>query len=195
MWRTRCVQSTVCRPPKTERPEKEDIIDIINVVDRLETLVNTSKIMPMGNNILLDRKKVMELVDQLRLQIPQEVKSAEEVLTQKDQIINNAMVEARRAKVRAEDEFREKLNQNELRKRADDMLQEAEHRAARLIEQAESECQAKRMEADAYALRALRAFERELNSLNSSVRKGIDLLAGNALVSNGVGAGPSPFDD
>ena len=90
----------------------------------METLVNTSKIMPMGNNILVDRKKVMELVDQLRLQIPQEVKSAEEVLVQKDQIINHAMVEARRAKLRAEDEFREKLNQNELRKRADDMIRE-----------------------------------------------------------------------
>jgi hypothetical protein len=44
-------------------------------------------------------------------------------------------------------------------------------------------------EADAYALRALRAFERELNSLNGSVRKGIDMLAGNALVSSGVGPG------
>ena len=167
--------------------KKEGIIDIINVIDRLETLVNTSKVMPMGNNILLERKRVMELVDQLRLQIPQQVKSAEELLDQKDQIINHAMAEARRAKVKAEDEFREKLNQNELRKRADDLIREAEHRAERIIEQAESEAQAKRMEADAYALRSLRAFERELNGLNASVRKGIDLLAGDSLVTSDMG--------
>ena len=158
----------------------------------METLVNTSKVMPMGTNVLMDRQKVMELVDQLRLQIPQEVKSAEELLVQKDQIINHAMAEARRAKIRAEDEFREKLNQNELRKRADDMIREAEHRAERIIDLAESEAQSKRMEADAYALRSLRAFERELNSLNASVRKGIDLLAGNSLASSGAGL-PSPM--
>jgi regulator of protease activity HflC (stomatin/prohibitin superfamily) len=113
------------------------------------------------------------------------------VLTQKDQIISQAMIEARRAKTKAEDEFKEKLGQTELRKRADEILREAEIKAARIIQQAESECHSKRTEADAYALRALRAFERELNSLNGSVRKGIDLLAGNALVSNGVASGNS----
>ena len=97
------------------------------------------------------------------------------------------MVEARRAKSKAEDEFKEKLGQSEVRKRAEDMMRDAELKAARLIEMAESECNSKRTEADAYALRALRAFERELNSLNGSVRKGIDMLAGNALVSSGVG--------
>jgi len=150
--------------------------------------VNTSKVMPVTGSLLMDKKKVLELVDQLRLQVPQEIKSAEEVLTQKDQIISQAMIEARRAKTKAEDEFKEKLGQNELRKRADEILREAELKAARMIQQAESDCNAKRSEADAYALRALRAFERELNSLNGSVRKGIDMLAGNALVSSGVGS-------
>jgi hypothetical protein len=142
--------------------------------------------MPVSGSILMDKKKIMELVDQLRLAIPQEVKLADEVLAQKDQIINNAMLEARRAKTKAEDEFKEKLNQNELRKRAEEILREAEHRANKIIEQAQAEAQAKRTEADAYALRSLRAFERELLTLNGSVRKGIDLLAGSALVSGGV---------
>ncbi|MCH8898242.1 MAG: hypothetical protein IIC33_08115 [Chloroflexi bacterium] len=178
-----------CRYQSNEQPEKENTIDIINVVDRLETLVTTSKVMPVSGSLMMDKKKVMELVDQLRLQIPQEIKSAEEVLTQKDQIINHAMLEARRAKSKAEDEFKEKLNQSELRKKAEDILRDAENRASRMIEQAEAECQAKRTDADAYALRSLRAFERELNSLHGSVRKGIDLLAGNAMVSNSIETG------
>ncbi len=149
--------------------------------------MNTSKVMPVSGSLLMDKKKVLELVDQLRLQIPQEIRSAEEVLTQKDQIISQAMVEARRAKSKAEDEFKEKLGQSEVRKRAEDMMREAELKAARMIEMAEAECNSKRTEADAYALRALRAFERELNSLNGSVRKGIDMLAGNALVGSGTG--------
>ena len=148
----------------------------------MEALINTSKSVPVTGNVMIDKKKIQELLDQLRLGIPQEVRAAEEVLAQKDQIINNAMQDTRRAKVKAEDEFREKLAQNEVHKRAEETLREAEQRAARILEQAEAESQARRTEADAYALRCLRAFERELSTLNGSVRKGIDLLAGNALV-------------
>ncbi len=148
----------------------------------METLINTSKSVPVTGSVIIDKKKIQELLDQLRLGIPQEVKSAEEVLAQKDQIINNAMLDARRAKVKAEDDLREKLAQNEVHKRAEEALREAEQRASRILEQAEAEAQARRTEADAYALRCLRAFERELSTLNGSVRKGIDLLAGNALV-------------
>ena len=148
----------------------------------METLVSTSKAIPVGGIALVDKKKLMELVDHLRLSIPQEVKAAGEVLAQKDQIINSATMDARRTKTQAEDDLREKLSQNEVHKRAEEALREAEVRALRIIEQAETESQARRTEADAYALRCLRAFERELNTLNGSVRKGIDLLAGNALV-------------
>ena len=44
----------------------------------------------------MDRKKVLELVDQLRLTIPEEIRSAEDVLSQKDQILNTATNDARR---------------------------------------------------------------------------------------------------
>ena len=148
----------------------------------METLISTSKGLPVGRSVLVDRKKVMELVDQMRLAIPQEVRAAGEVLAQKDQIISSATLDARRTKVQAEDDLRERLSQHEVHIQAEEALREAELRSARIIEQAEAESQARRTEADAYALRCLRAFERELNTLNGSVRKGIDLLAGNALV-------------
>ena len=75
------------------------------------------------------------------------------------------------------------------------MVADAERRAIRIIEQAEAESHAKRTEADAYALRALRAFEKELTSLNGSVKKGIDLLAGTALLSSNFDAMPAAADD
>ena len=90
------------------------------MVDRLETLISTSKNMPMGGAVLVDRKKIMELVDQLRLGIPQEMKSAEEVLAQKDEIISNATLDARRAKVKAEDQLRDMLSQNEIHRKAEE---------------------------------------------------------------------------
>ena len=156
-------------------------MDIINVIDRLETLVETSKSVPVSGNILVDRKKIMELVDQLRLTIPEEVRSAEDVLSQKDQILNTAATDARRTKSMAEDELRDRLNSNELviqaEARAAQTVRDAEERITRMLQQSEAEAISRKTEADAYALRSLRTMEAELGKLAVSVRKGIEVLA------------------
>ena len=151
----------------------------------METLIETSKTVPVSGNILIDKKKVNELVDQLRLAIPQEVRAAEEVLSQKDHIINSAQVDARRTKAQAEDEFKQRLETSELvalaESRAEETLRDAEQRCGRMLDQSEAESRTRRTEADAYALRSLRSLERELTSLSGSVRKGIEVLAGQAV--------------
>ncbi|MCH7606896.1 MAG: hypothetical protein IH962_07055 [Chloroflexi bacterium] len=140
----------------------------------------------MSGNILIDRKKTMELVDQLRLAIPQEIRLAEEVLSQKDHIISQAQADARRTKSQAEDEFRQRLDTSELvalaESRAEETLKDADLRAGRLLQQTEAEARSRRTDADAYALRSLRNLEKELSSLAGSVRKGIEVLASEAAV-------------
>ncbi len=157
-------------------------MDIINIIDRMESLLSTSKTVPVSGNIIIDKDRVMELVDQLRLAIPQEIRAAEEVLSRKDQIVNQAMLDARRTKIQADDEVRERMDNNEMvaraESRAEMTLQEAEERAERLLRQSAEQAKTVRSEADAYALRSLRALEQEINNIAGSVRKGIDYLAG-----------------
>jgi len=123
----------------------------------------------------------MELVDQLRLTIPGEIRSAEDVLAQKDQILNTAATDARRTKSMAEDELRDRLNSNEVvaqaETRAADTIRDAEERITRMLQQSEAEALSRKTEADAYALRSLRTMEIELSKLAGSVRKGIEVLA------------------
>jgi hypothetical protein len=170
------------RRSDSDGPGRGGIIDIINVIDRLETLITTSKTVPVSGNIMLDKKKAMELVDQMRLSIPQEVKAAIEVLGQKDQIVNQATLDARRTKSDADQEYRQRMDQSELvvsaEARAQDTLRDAEQRASRLLHQSEAESTSRRSDADAYALRSLRALEQEISAIAGSVRRGIDLLAG-----------------
>ena len=123
----------------------------------------------------------MELVDQLRLTIPEEIRSAEDVLAQKDQILNTAATDARRTKSMAEDELRDRLNSNEVvaqaETRAADTIRDAEERITRMLQQSEAEALSRKTEADAYALRSLRTMEIELSKLAGSVRKGLEVLA------------------
>ena len=117
----------------------------------------------------------------MRLTIPEEIRSAEDVLAQKDQILNTAQNDARRTKSVADDELRERLNSNELvtqaETRAAETVRDAEERITRMLQQSEAEALSRKTEADAYALRSLRAMEVELGKLTGSVRKGIEVLA------------------
>ena len=130
---------------------------------------------------MVDKNKLNELVSQLRTSIPQEVRRAEEMLSRKEDIISSAVSEANQSRQHLEQEFRNRLNDHELGRRAEEVLRDAEERSRRIVAQAEQEAESRRNQADAYALRTLRDLERDLAAATGSIRKGIDVLAGSAL--------------
>lgn len=150
--------------------------------------------MPLSNNVMVDKTKVNELVAQLRMAVPQEIRRAEEMLSRKDDIMSSAVSEAHQARQQLEQDFRTRLSEHELGRKAEEMLREAEVAARRMIDQAEREAENRRNQADAYALRTLRDLERELTTATGSVRKGIDALAGATLAASPAPNIPSPND-
>jgi vacuolar-type H+-ATPase subunit H len=155
-------------------------MDISNVIDRLDALVNTSSKLPTSRNRIVDADKIMELVEQLRLSIPQDIRAAQEVIERKDAILNQAQIDARRTRSEAEDEYRARLDQNELiasaRQKSESLLEDAEQRANSLIQRAEVESKSSRTEADAYVVQSLRTLEKEMSTVLGSVRRGLDSL-------------------
>ena len=184
------------RHRQSYRRRKEDIIDINSIIDRIELLVESSKSVPLSSNVMVDKTKLHELVGQLRMSIPQEVRRAEEMLSRKDDILSSAVSEANHARHNMEQEFRSRLSDHELGRKAEEMLRDAEARSSRIIDQAEQEAENRRNQADAYALRTLRELERELTTATGSIRKGIDVLAGSALAASASANPeiPSPAD-
>ena len=147
----------------------------------MESLVDTSSTMPVKGHKLVDPKKLMELMDQLRLAIPQDIKAAQELILRKDGLIQQAQSEAKRTRIRADEEYKAKLEDNELmsaaRIKADSLVEDADKRAKRIVEHAEAEVSSKRNDADAYCLQRLESLEVELNNIIGSVRKGKNVLA------------------
>ena len=144
---------------------------------------------------MVDRTKLSELVAQMRMAVPQEISRAEEMLSRKDDILSSAVSEAQQTRQQIEQDFRNRLNDHELGRKAEEMLRDAEARSRRILEQAEKEAESRLHQADAYALRTLRDLERELAAATGSIRKGIDVLAGSALAAPSSPAPiPSPED-
>ena len=156
-------------------------MDIINVIDKLDALVNTSAKVPATRSRLVDAEKIMELVEQLRLAIPQDVRSAQEVIERKDTILNQSQIDARRIRTEAEKEYAVRLDQGELmvvaRRQAEDLMAEVERKSSKLVEQAEVEARNTRADAEAYVVQTLRNLEQELTSVLGSVRRGMDALS------------------
>ena len=161
-------------------------MDIINVIDRLDALVNTSRKMPATHSRLVDAEKVMEVVEQLRLAIPQDVRAAQEIIEKKDSILNQAQIDARRIRSEAEEEFRIRLDQNDVllaaRRKAEELTDESERRSNRMMEQAEAESRNNRSEADTYVIQSLRNLEREMTTVLATVRKGLDTIGASVRV-------------
>jgi cell division septum initiation protein DivIVA len=144
-------------------------MDILHLVDRLEELFNNSRPIPLTHNVIVDEDKFLDVIDQMRISIPEEVKKAQEVFARKDRVVAQAQEEANRTL----DLAREKAD-SLVEKEA--LVNDAKRRAEQIIEQAHMEAENIKAGADQYALDSLGNLEREMERLLSQIRNGVQLL-------------------
>ncbi len=144
-------------------------MDILQLIDRLEEIFNESRAIPLTHSVIVDEDRMLDIIDQMRITVPEEVKKAQQILTQRDRILAQAQEEAERTL-------------NLARERAEQMVQqstivvEAQKEAERILNQAQQEADHIRREADAYALQSLQRLEEEIERLLRQVRNGIATL-------------------
>ncbi len=144
-------------------------MDILHLIDRLEELFNSSRPIPFTHNVIVDEDRMLDLIDQMRVAIPEEVKKAQQILAQRDRILAQAQEEVNRTLALAREKS-EKLIEK------DAIVQAAKSRADQIIAQAGQEAETTRREADEYALETLRRLESELEKDLTQVRNGIQAL-------------------
>jgi cell division septum initiation protein DivIVA len=149
-------------------------MDILHLIDRLEEILNDSRPFPFTRNVIVDEDKVLDLIDQMRVAIPEEVKKAQQLLAQRDRVLAQAQEEATRTLTIA----REKSEQLVER---DAIVQAAHVRAEEIIAQAHLDIQDTRRDADEYALETLTRLEIELDRSLTQVRNGIRTLQSEGL--------------
>ena len=49
-------------------------MDILHLIDRLEELFNESRAIPFTHNVVVDEEKMLDLIDQMRVAIPDEMR-------------------------------------------------------------------------------------------------------------------------
>jgi dsDNA-specific endonuclease/ATPase MutS2 len=131
--------------------------------------VATGKKLPLTNNVVLDQAALLELIDQLRVAVPDEVRQARRITEDAGRITERAREEADQVIGRAQEQAAQMLEEREL-------VKLAQQRAGEIIDQAGAEAVEVRRGADEYAAGVLIRLEGECIKALTSIKRGIDML-------------------
>lgn len=151
--------------------------DIYHLIDRLERLLNESWRMPLSAYLVVNEDDFLDVIDQMRTAIPQEVREGEKVQRERERIIAQAEEEGERIVKLAQEEASKQLGEHEL-------IQAAEQRAQTVVERAQREAEVLKAEADEYAREVLLALDDQLDAMDEqidtlliTVRNGLESLS------------------
>ena len=145
-------------------------MDPLDRIDEIIAIVEAARAVPMSrNNCMVDRGEMIGVLDQLRADLPTELRRASALLDERDKIMDAGRREADRIISEAEAEHARLVSQNEI-------TVSAEHEAARLIAEARTEAQRLREEVDDYVDTALANFEQFLTRALASIERGRDKM-------------------
>ena len=144
-------------------------MDILQLVDRLEELFNQSRPIWLTHSVIVDEDKFLDIIDQMRIAIPEEVKKAQQLYSQKDRIMAQAQEEANRTIELARQKAVELVDKEPL-------AEEAKRRASQIIDQARAEAEDIKAGADQYSHDSLARLTSELENLLNQARNGMMVL-------------------
>jgi vacuolar-type H+-ATPase subunit H len=155
-------------------------VDILHLLDLLEEEIASARKMPVGGGVLVDRKHMLDLIDQLRVAIPANIRQARDILQRRSQALSEAEQEAARILESAQREADRRLAETgvvrQAEERARQILADAEARATARLADTVEQARLQQEEADRYALAILTRLDTQISTFLNSVRQGIDSL-------------------
>jgi hypothetical protein len=139
------------------------------LIEQLERQIATGRSMPLTNNVIIDQARALDLLDQLRVAVPEEVRQAKRISEETERIVERAQEEAERILARAQEQAAFLIEEREL-------TRAAEIRSAEIIADGEREAEEIRRGADEYAQSVLIQLEGECIKALQSIKRGLALL-------------------
>jgi vacuolar-type H+-ATPase subunit H len=144
-------------------------VDPLDRIDEIIALVEGARSVPMSRNCMIDRGELIGALEQLRGELPGELRRATALLEERDKIIDAGRNESERIIAEAEAEHARLVSINEI-------VVSAEHESSRLVGEARAEAQRLREEVDDYVDTALANFEQFLTRSLASIERGRDKM-------------------
>ncbi|HJU57192.1 MAG TPA: hypothetical protein VJ774_00430 [Actinomycetota bacterium] len=133
-------------------------MDLNSRIQALEEMVRDAKSMPLSSSALLNRDEVLELIDELKTSLPDEIKQARWVVKDREELLAKARRDA--------EAMVEQARTEQLRLASHEaVVQRAIEEAERIQQQAEDDARKLRLEAEDYVDAKLAQLENALQKI------------------------------
>lgn len=155
-------------------------------INQLEELVNSAKTMPFANKSLIDAEKVKDIIEDMRKNLPEEIKRARYIDNEKDKIMAEAQTKANQIIDTAEERSKSLMQTTDARvktlisennitqqalKEAKNILNKAQAKADEIILNATNKADGLKKATNEYILKNLSSSEQILMDSLDSIRK------------------------
>ena len=149
---------------------------IEEVIGALYEMVQDAWSLPLGaDKCVLERDKVLDLLDEINNQLPAEFKQAKTIVDARNEVITNAKREAEGIRNQAEERARALVDGQEIvriaRARSSEMLAEAESRSSEMLTTAETKAQQLRRASSEFCEDMLRRTEETISAALGNVQQ------------------------
>jgi hypothetical protein len=151
--------------------DDERTTGVQGVLDALTATVTSARAMPMSSSVLVNKAEVLDLVEQAREALPDQLNRADALLADSDAAKERARAEAAEIVAQAHEEADRLVE-------AEAVTVAAREKAAQILADAHAEAEALRRDADDYCDRRLADFEIDLGKVVAQVQAGRAKLAG-----------------
>jgi cell division septum initiation protein DivIVA len=146
-------------------------MDLIERVEELQVLIEEAKSVPLSSSAVINREEILELLAQLKEEVPEEVRQARWMTRDRDELLARARKEAERILAEAQEQRDRLLSRTEI-------VHAAHREAERIVDEAKDKGAKVRMQAEDYIDQKLAAFEILLNKTLATVGRGREQLRG-----------------
>jgi len=146
-------------------------MDLIERIEELQVLIEEAKAVPLSSSAVINREEFLELLAQLKQEVPEEIRQARWMSRDRDELLGRARKEAERIIAEAREQRDRLLSRTEI-------VHAAEREAERITDDAKERSAKMRLEAEDYIDQKLAGFEILLNKTIATVERGRAQLQG-----------------
>ena len=93
-------------------------MEIFTLLETIEEMLEDSKKLPFTNKAIVDKEQVLDIIKEIRLKLPEELKQAKVIKEEQDRIIAKANEEAEEIVKEAENRIISMIDEHEITKKA-----------------------------------------------------------------------------
>ena len=132
-------------------------MDVIKLLEYLQEIVESSSKIPVTGKAVINKKEILDIIDQIINHLPDEFKKAQWICDEKERILVDAKNQAKIFEEETLDKIRRRVEKQ-------DLVKEAQTRAEEIIASAQRDAKIMRLGAKDYADEILSQLDKEIES-------------------------------